>query len=51
MRITLDGNGFSFSIRWNSMRSALKHLLPLITAVGAFLAAPEVKHIIELLSQ
>ena len=48
MRVIFNGNGFTFSISWKSIRAALGQLQPLVIAIGAFLAAPEVRNIISL---
>jgi hypothetical protein len=41
MKIHIDGTGLRIEVVWRSARAALKAMLPLLTAMAALLAAPE----------
>jgi hypothetical protein len=53
MRITIAGNGDKLEVGivivWDSVKALLKALLPVITVVTAFLAAPEVARFLDLI--
>ncbi|MEN9938326.1 MAG: hypothetical protein RLZZ387_4905 [Chloroflexota bacterium] len=49
MKIEIDGNGLRVVVVWTSVRSLLKALVPVITGILAFLSAPQLTRLIELL--
>jgi hypothetical protein len=49
MKLEIDQKGFRFVVVWEEVRGLVKVLLPVITAILTFAAAPEVLKVITLL--
>lgn len=45
MKLEINGHSLKFEIVWSEAKTALKTILPLVVAVGTFLAAPAVQRL------
>jgi hypothetical protein len=41
MKLEIDGDGLRIEVVWRSAKAALKAVLPILAAIGAIAAAPE----------